>query len=54
MNATFKHNKTVFKEKGFDPAKQENSTLLYWLDGEIYKSLTEIDWKSIEKGTARL
>lgn len=54
MNATFKHNKTVFKKKGFEPAKQDKQTLLFWLDGETYKPLTDEDWKDIEKGLARL
>lgn len=54
MNASFKHNKTVFKQMGFDPVKQDPKTLLYWLDNETYKPLTASDWASIEKGVARL
>lgn len=54
MNASFKHNKTVFKQKGFDPAKQDPGTLLFWLDGETYKPLGEADWNNIVKGAARL
>jgi hypothetical protein len=57
MNASFKHNKTLFKQKGFDPVKtklDEPTTLLFWLDGETYKPLTEADWKTIERGEARL
>jgi hypothetical protein len=54
MNASFKHNKTVLKQMGFDPAKQDGNVLLFWLDGETYKPLTNSDWKNIEKGVARL
>jgi hypothetical protein len=54
MNASFKHNKTVFKTMGFDPVKQNPKTLLFWLDGESYKPLTHSDWKDIENGVARL
>jgi len=58
MNASFKHNKTVFKKMGFDPAKQpqnsEKTILLFWLDNETYKPLTASDWQAIEQGTARL
>jgi hypothetical protein len=54
MNASFKHNKTVFKQMGFEPAKQEKRAMLYWLDGETYKTLNDSDWKDIEKGVARL
>jgi len=57
MNASFKHNKTVFKQMGFDPSKQElkeKGTLLFWLDNETYKPLTQSDWQAIEKGVARL
>lgn len=54
MNASFKHNKTVFKQKGFDPAKRDQGTLLFWLDGEAYKPLGEADWANIVKGVARL
>jgi hypothetical protein len=54
MNASMKHNKTVFKNLGFDPAKQHTGAVLFWLDGETCKPLNESDWKDIEKGTARL
>ena len=54
MNATFKHNKTVFKKMGFEPAKQDKHSLLFWLDGETYKPLRDADWNDIEKGVARL
>lgn len=54
MNASMKHNKQVFKQMGFDPAKQHTGAVLYWLDGETYKPLNESDWKDIEKGVARL
>jgi hypothetical protein len=54
MNATFKHNKAVFKQMGFDPSKQDKKALLFYLDGETYQPLTEAGWKDIEKGVARL
>ena len=54
MNATFKHNKTVFKKMGFEPAKQDKQSLLFWLDGKSYKPVSEADWKDIDRGVARL
>jgi hypothetical protein len=54
MNASMKHNKTVFKNMGFDPSKQDKETVMYWLDGETYKSLDDAAWQDIEKGVARL
>lgn len=54
MNASFKHNKNVFKQMGFNPAKQDPKSVLYWLDGETYKPLGAADWEGIEKGVARL
>jgi len=54
MNASFKHNKQILKNLGFDPAKQDSHVKLFWLDGETYKPLTESAWKDIEKGVARL
>jgi len=54
MNASFKHNKQILKNLGFEPAKQDSHVKLFWLDGETYKPLTESAWKDIEKGVARL
>jgi hypothetical protein len=54
MNASFKHNKNVFKQMGFDPVKQEKTSRLFWLDGETYKPLGEREWTDIQKGVARL
>jgi hypothetical protein len=54
MNASMKHNKQVFKQMGFNPAKQHTGAVLYWLDGQTYKPLNESDWSDIEKGAARL
>jgi hypothetical protein len=54
MNASFKHNKTLFKKIGFEPSKQNKKALLFWLDGEVYRPLGDSDWQNIEKGVARL
>ena len=54
MNVIFKHDKNVLKQMGFDPAKQPDGTILFWLDGETYVPLRISAWQDIEKGVARL
>jgi hypothetical protein len=54
MNLTFEHNKTVFKNIRFEPAKQDKETLLLWLDGEMCKPLTDANSKETETDLVRL